>query len=34
MRELGWLEGKNIAFEYRYAVGVVSRIAGFASEPV
>jgi len=24
MRELGCLEGKNIAFEYRYADGVVS----------
>ena len=34
MRELGWIEGKNILFEYRRADGDVSRIAGFAGELV
>jgi len=34
MRELGWLEGKNIAFEHRYADGELSRVSGFAAELV
>ena len=34
MRDLGWIEGKNILFEYRRADGDVSRIAGFAGELV
>ena len=33
-RELGWIEGKNILFEYRRADGDVSRIASFAGELV
>jgi putative tryptophan/tyrosine transport system substrate-binding protein len=34
MRELGWVEGKNIVFEYRHADGDLSRLAGFAAELV
>jgi putative ABC transport system substrate-binding protein len=34
MRELGWIEGKNVVFEYRHADGDVTRLAGFAAELV
>ena len=26
MRKLGWIEGKNIAIEYRYAEGKIDRL--------
>jgi len=32
LRELGYVEGKNIAFEYRYAEGVPERLAKAAKE--
>jgi ABC-type uncharacterized transport system substrate-binding protein len=34
LRDLGYLEGQNIAFEYRYAGGVADRLAGVAAELV
>jgi ABC-type uncharacterized transport system substrate-binding protein len=34
LRELGYLEGQNIAFEYRYAGGVADRLAEVAAELV
>lgn len=34
MRELGWIEGKNIAFEYRHAGGDLNRLTSFAAELV
>ena len=34
LRDLGYLEGKNIAFEYRYAEGDVDRLPELASELV
>jgi ABC-type uncharacterized transport system substrate-binding protein len=34
MRELGWIEGKNVVFEYRHADGDLSRLAGLAAELV
>lgn len=34
MRELGWVEGKNIAFEYRHAGGDLNRLTGFVAELV
>jgi putative ABC transport system substrate-binding protein len=34
LRELGWHEGKNVQFEYRYAGGDLNRISEFASELV
>jgi len=34
LRELGYLEGQNIVFEYRYADGVANRIAEVAAELV
>jgi putative tryptophan/tyrosine transport system substrate-binding protein len=34
MRELGWVEGKNVVFKYRHADGDLSRLAGFAAELV
>jgi putative tryptophan/tyrosine transport system substrate-binding protein len=34
MRELGWIEGKNVVFEHRHADGDVTRLAGFAAELV
>jgi putative tryptophan/tyrosine transport system substrate-binding protein len=32
LRELGWIEGQNIATEYRFAEGQFERLAGFAAE--
>ena len=32
LRELGWIEGRNIAIEYRWAEGQLERLAGFAAE--
>ena len=32
LRELGYIEGQNIAFEYRYAEGKVDRVPELASE--
>jgi putative ABC transport system substrate-binding protein len=34
LRELGWVEGKNIAFERRYAENRLERLAEFAAELV
>jgi len=34
LRELGYVEGQNIAFEYRYAEGKLERLPAFASELV
>src|SRR5215510_2831912 len=34
LRELGWVEGRNIAIEYRYADGHNDRLAGLAEELV
>ena len=34
LRELGWMEGKNIAFEYRFAEGHSDRLPGMATELV
>jgi putative ABC transport system substrate-binding protein len=34
LRELGWVEGRNIAIEYRWADGRVDRLAGLADELV
>jgi putative ABC transport system substrate-binding protein len=34
LRELGYVEGKNIAVEYRYAEGKIDRLADLASELV
>jgi putative tryptophan/tyrosine transport system substrate-binding protein len=34
LRELGWVEGKNIAFEYRYAGGQADRVSEIALELV
>jgi len=34
MRKLGWIEGKNIAIEYRYAEGKLDRLPILASELV
>jgi len=34
LRELGYVEGKNIAIEYRYAEGVAERFPNFAAEMV
>jgi len=34
LRELGHVEGKNVAFEYRWAEGEPGRFAGFAAELV
>jgi len=34
MRELGWVEGGNIASEYRYANGVLERLPALAAELV
>jgi putative tryptophan/tyrosine transport system substrate-binding protein len=30
--ELGWIEGRNVAIEYRWAEGRTERLAGFAAE--
>src|SRR5690242_10680050 len=32
LRELGWLEGQNIAFEYRFAEGRYDRLPALAAE--
>jgi putative ABC transport system substrate-binding protein len=32
LRELGWVEGKNIAIEYRFAGGSYDRLPGLAAE--
>jgi putative ABC transport system substrate-binding protein len=32
LRELGWIEGRNVAFEYRWAEGRTERFAEIASE--
>jgi putative tryptophan/tyrosine transport system substrate-binding protein len=32
LRELGWIEGRNIATEYRWAEGRFERLAGFAAD--
>ena len=34
MRELGYVEGKNITAEYRFADGVLQRLPNFAAELV
>jgi putative ABC transport system substrate-binding protein len=34
MIQLGWVEGKNLAIEYRYAEGKIDRLAGLAAELV
>jgi len=34
LRELGWVDGQNIAINYRYAEGKFGRLPGFASEMV
>jgi ABC-type uncharacterized transport system substrate-binding protein len=34
LRDLGYIEGKNIAVEYRYARGKIEEIAGFVAEMV
>src|SRR5215470_5388874 len=34
LRELGWIEGKNVAFEHRYADNRIERLPEFAAELV
>jgi putative ABC transport system substrate-binding protein len=34
LRELGWIEGKNISIEYRYAEGHADRLPALATELV
>ena len=34
MRDLGWIEGRNLIFEYRYAEGQVDRLPALADELV
>ena len=34
MRELGYVQGKNITAEYRFADGVLERLPNFAAELV
>ena len=34
MRQLGYIEGRNIRFEYRFADGVIERLPGLAAELV
>jgi putative ABC transport system substrate-binding protein len=34
LRDLGYIEGKNIAIEYRYARGKIEELAGFVAEMV
>ena len=34
LRDLGWLEGQNIAIEYRWAEGKIGRLPGLAKELV
>jgi putative ABC transport system substrate-binding protein len=32
LRELGWIEGRTVAIEYRWAEGRADRLAEFAAE--
>jgi putative ABC transport system substrate-binding protein len=32
LRELGWIEGRNVAIEYRWGEGRIERLAEFAAE--
>jgi putative ABC transport system substrate-binding protein len=34
LHELGWIEGKNVTFEYRYADNHLDRLSGMAAELV
>ena len=34
LRDLGWIEGQNIAIEYRWAAGQVDRLPALAAELV
>ena len=34
LRELGWIEGQNIAIEYRWVAGQVARLPALAAELV
>jgi putative ABC transport system substrate-binding protein len=34
LRDLGWIEGKNLTIEYRWAKGIVERLPTFAEELV
>jgi len=34
LRELGWVEGNNVEFEYRYAGGDLGKLSAFAAELV
>ena len=34
LSKLGWIEGKNIAFEYRFAGGKPERVSELAAELV
>jgi putative tryptophan/tyrosine transport system substrate-binding protein len=34
LRELGWIEGKNLSVEYRWAAGEQDRLPGFAADLV
>jgi putative tryptophan/tyrosine transport system substrate-binding protein len=34
LRELGWVEGKNVGFEYRYAENWLERLSGLAADLV
>ena len=34
LRDLGWVEGQNVAIEYRYAEGKPDRLPGLATELV
>jgi ABC-type uncharacterized transport system substrate-binding protein len=34
LRELGWIEGRNVAFEYRWAAGQLDRLPLLAEELV
>ncbi len=34
LRDLGYVEGKNVRFEYRYAEGIADRLAPLAAELV
>jgi putative ABC transport system substrate-binding protein len=34
LQELGWIEGKNISLEYRYADGQIDKLPGIAKDLV